>query len=231
MLWIIVLIISLTNAFDINRIMATGILSSSMFLNNGDLSNMPLLNPHILQPMEIPTKISVDHNNIYLYGPISIQSCEELKNKITDMDYSGRLFKLEYDTNPPPINLHIQSEGGSLLNVLYLVDLIEMVDTPVNTYIDGYSASAASLLNVVGKKRYMSQNSLMLIHQLTSEKEGKYQELDDEMQNLQLLMNKIKAIYLKHSTIPYEQLNEILKHDIWLDATTCKKYGLVDEIL
>ena len=43
-------------------------------------------------------------------------------------------------------------------------------------------------------------------------------------------MNKIKAIYLRKSTIPYLQLNDILNHDLWLDADTCKKFGLVDEI-
>ena len=27
------------------------------------------------------------------------------------------------------------------------------------------------------------------------------------------------------------ELEDILKHDLWLDADTCKKYGLVDEII
>ena len=62
-------------------------------------------------------------------------------------------------------------------------------------------------------------------------KEGKYQELTDDQQNMQLLMNKIKTIYLRKTTIPYIQLNEILNHDLWLDADTCKKYGLIDEII
>lgn len=44
-------------------------------------------------------------------------------------------------------------------------------------------------------------------------------------------MNKIKAIYLRKTTIPYIQLSEILNHDLWLDAITCKKYGLIDEII
>jgi len=43
---------------------------------------------------------------------------------------------------------------------------------------------------------------MILIHQLSSGSEGKYNELDD-----------------------------ILKDDLWLDSNTCKKYGLVDEII
>ena len=49
------------------------------------------------------------------------------------------------------------------MNTFYITDLIEKMETPVNTYVDGYAASAASLISVVGKKRYMTQNSLMLI--------------------------------------------------------------------
>ena len=61
-------------------------------------------------------------------------------------------------------------------------------------------------------------------HQLSSGKEGKFQELDDDMKNLQQLMNKVKRIYLEHTNIPFFELNEILQHDLWLDAETCKKY-------
>jgi ATP-dependent Clp protease protease subunit len=101
----------------------------------------------------------------------------------------------------------------------------------VNTYVDGYCASAATLLSVVGKNRYMSANSLILIHQLYSGYEGKYEELSDSMINTNNLMKKIKNIYLKHTNIKENELNEILKHDLWLDAETSLKYGLVDKII
>ena len=117
------------------------------------------------------------------------------------------------------------------MNALYIVDLIESIDTPVYTYVDGYSASAASLINVVGEKRFMTKNSLIMIHQLSSNKQGKFEELDDEMTNLNHLMEKIKTIYVKHTNIPSKTLDEILKHDLWFDASISKEYGLIDEII
>ena len=51
------------------------------------------------------------------------------------------------------------------------------------------------------------------------------------MRDLQQMMNKVKAIYLTKTRLDYLQLEDILKHDLWLDADTCKKYGLVDEII
>lgn len=177
------------------------------------------------------SSISIERNNIYLYGDISAESCEALKNKINELDFNSELFRLSYGTEPPPINIHIQSNGGSLMNSFYIVDLIESIKTKVNTYIDGYSASAASLINVSGNKRYMTKNSMMLIHQLYSGREGKFAELEDDSENMKLMMGKIKDIYLKKSYLTPDKLDNILKRDIWMDAETCKKYGLIDEII
>ena len=60
---------------------------------------------------------------------------------------------------------------------------------------------------------------------------GKYEEFKDEMENLDMLMDRIKQIYQKHTTIPKTPLANILKRDIWLDAQKCIKWGLVDEIV
>lgn len=178
-----------------------------------------------------PTRISVIRNNVYFYGDFNSESCEKLKNSLVELDFNGKLFRLEYNLDPPPINLHIQSTGGALLDSLYLVDLIQSLDSPVNTYVDGYAASAASLLSVVGEKRFMTKNSMILIHQLSSGSQGKYEEMDDNMKNLDNLMEKVKNIYGAHTSIPEDTLEEILKHDLWFDAETCKSYGLVDEII
>ena len=86
-------------------------------------------------------------------------------------------------------------------------------------------------MSVVGHHRVMTSNSMILIHQLSSGNEGKFQEMDDNMRNMEQLMHKIKTIYSHSTTIPENELDEILKHDLWLDAETCKKYGLVDEII
>ena len=45
------------------------------------------------------------------------------------------------------------------------------------------------------------------------------------------LMETIRNIYVKHTKIPKKQLNDILKRDLWFDAETCLKYGLIDEII
>ena len=78
----------------------------------------------------------------------------------------------------------------------------------------------------------MYKNSLMLIHQISSSMlYGKYHEFLDEVENQNLLMKKVKSIYKKKTKLKEKQLNEMLQHDLWLNAEQCLEYGLIDKIL
>ena len=171
------------------------------------------------------------NNDIYFYAPVTQRSCFELKNKLMDLDAKSKIFQVQYKIDPPPIHLHIQSEGGSLYHTLYIIDLIRKMETPVYTYVDGFAASAASLMSVVGAKRYMTENSLILIHQLSGSESGKYNEMQDQMTNMRILMSIIRKIYLEYTKLDEGTLNALLQKDLWLDSKTCLEYGLVDEII
>ena len=60
---------------------------------------------------------------------------------------------------------------------------------------------------------------------------GKFEEFKDELQNQEQLMNRIKDIYLERTELTEEKIDDLLKHDLWLNADTCLEYGLVDEII
>ncbi len=179
----------------------------------------------------IPSSITILNNDIYLYGSITSDSCRELKDALLLLDNNSKIFNSNYGIKIP-INLHIQSEGGSLMNTFYVMDLIKNLDTQVNTYVDGYVASAGSLISVVGKKRYMTKNSYIMIHQLSSSLgEGKFNDFDDNMDNLNKFMTTIRNTYLEKTKINKNELDNILEHDLWLNSEQCLEYGLVDEII
>ena len=71
----------------------------------------------------------------------------------------------------------------------------------------------------------------MLVHQLRSWCGGTHENIKDEAKNLELLSNKIKKIYLENTKFKEKDLEEMLKHDIYLSAEECLKYGLVDAII
>ena len=172
-----------------------------------------------------------NNNDIYFYGAVTMASCYSLKNQLIELNTRSKLFKAQFNSEPPPIRLHIQSPGGSLLHSFYIIDLIQSLDTPVYTYIDGFAASAATLISVVGKKRFITKNSLMLIHQLSASEDGKYNQLKDSIDNFDTMMNNICNIYLKNTHLNESTLAILLSHDLWLNSETAYEYGLVDEII
>ena len=175
--------------------------------------------------------ISVHENKIYYYAGVNRDSAVELNKKIGELESKALTLSNNLGILPPSIKLFINSGGGSLTAGISSMDTILRCKVPVHTYVDGFAASAATFLTVVGKKRFISRNSYMLIHQLSSNFWGKYSEFKDEKQNLDLMMKTIKDVYKKHTKLPMKKLDEMLKHDLMWDANTCLEYGLVDEIV
>jgi len=178
-----------------------------------------------------PSFIELVENRIYFYSDIDrdkiLQLNRHLRNKGIDLQREAMV----QDREPANIYLHIQSHGGSIFAGMAGMDEIIKSIVPVYTMIDGCCASAATLLSICGKKRYINRHAYMLIHQLSSFMWGKYEEFKDEIQNLDKIMGMIKKVYSEYTKIPMSKLEEILKHDLWFDANECKEYGLVDEII
>jgi len=130
------------------------------------------------------------------------------------------------------INFYIQSVGGSLLPTFGVIDTMKLSRIPINTFVNGYVASAGSLLSVSGHKRFITKNSMMLVHSLrTSIGEVNFQQLEDHYYNSASMMNIVKNIYKEKSNIDDQHLNFLLSHDYWLNSTECLKYQFVDYII
>ena len=176
-------------------------------------------------------QVTFKDNRLYFYSEVTRSKNLTLNKSIVELANYYAAIGTNLSTEPANLYLHINSYGGSVFAGLSSVDYIINSKVPVTTVIDGCAASAATLMSVVGHRRLMHRHSYMLIHQLSSGMWGKYEELKDDMENNENLMKVIKDIYIKHTNIPKRELDKILKHDLWWDAKTCLKYGLIDEII
>jgi len=189
---------------------------------------------HKHTPMSRPgNSVSSYENHIYFYNSgIDVSSVLDLNQELRKMDSKHiRDEIVRCQSGKTPIVLHINSPGGSMMSGLNVMDAILACKSDVITVVEGAAASAATFLSVVGKKRYITPHSIMLIHQLRSMFMGKYDELQVQKRNADMLMGIIEEIYGKYTKIPSKKLKTILKRDLFLTAQQCLKYGLVDEIL
>ena len=177
-------------------------------------------------------KVSADYNNLYFYSGVTQQNNLQLNKLLVNTAQKLTTIQTTYRVETPAkIYLHINSYGGSVFSGFSSVDYIRNSPVPVVSIIDGCAASAATIMSVVAKERYINEHAFMLIHQLSSGMWGKFEEMKDDMMNNELLMKKIIGIYEEHTKIPKTKIKDILKRDLWWDAKTCLKYGLVDDII
>ena len=180
-----------------------------------------------------PTPKKSDSNHIYFYSFVEHKSCLELNKVLQEKVDELLSLSLKMDLGKPKIYLHINSYGGSVFAGISSMDTIlrlrEKVD--IITIVEGGVASAGTFLSVVGTERWMTENSFMLIHQLSSVVGGKYSELKDDMENCDKLMEMIKNIYGKYTKVPLEELDQILDHDLWWDADMCLNKKLIDKLI
>jgi len=189
---------------------------------------------------EEPTTISINAspqtssqaNRIYFYSEITSETVLELNKQIDEAARQMLILKITLDLNEaPPIKLHINSPGGDVGSSFCAADKIRNCPVPIHTYCEGEVASGATMISVSGKKRFITKNSFFLIHQLSAEYWGKYTELKDQMENLDMMMASIKKIYLEKTKIPKKELDVLLKHDLYISPEVCLEWGFVDEII
>ena len=157
-----------------------------------------------------------------------LKSIDKLKN---DDNYINEYEKFKISVELPPIKLYITSNGGIIYQVFTAIDTIQELKVPVHTICKGFVASAGTLLSVVGKKRFITENTFMLIHELRGGVWGTYSSMVDSLESSKQLMEHIKSYYIKKTKITSEELEEQLKKDVTWNATKCLEKGFVDEII
>ena len=164
----------------------------------------------------------VSANHIYFYADVTVESCLQL---------NALLRELNADRKVKNIYLHIYSYGGDLMGAFAVVDTIRRCSKQVISIVEGYAASAATLISSACHKRRITENSFMLIHEMRSGREYlQHSKVEERLQNDRKYMEKLIAHYEKYTIIPRGQLEEMLKKDVDLDARECVRWGLVDEI-
>jgi len=138
--------------------------------------------------------IAVHENKIYYYAGVNRESAAELNKKIGEIESKSLTLANTLDIDPPTLKVLINSGGGSITAGISSMDTILRSKVPVHTYVDGFCASAETFMSEVGSYRFMSRNSYMLIHQLSSSLWGKYSEIEDEKKNFNSFKSKIRNV-------------------------------------
>ena len=175
---------------------------------------------------EEPSTTKVIGNEIHFYGEITSENSLEFIAAFRNLEIKLLKHKAELVGYEPEIRVHIMSEGGDMFSGLAMKNILETSRVKVVTIAQGACCSAATFMFLGGAERRMGPNAYILIHQLSTEFWGKYQDLKNEAKTCEKFMKALKKMYKEKTTIPENKFKKLMKKDLFLSASKCLKYQI-----
>ena len=199
--------------------MAESILNSLMPMNKGKMIEE-----------EEPEVTKTIGNEIHFYGEITPENTLEFVESFRKLEIHLLKQKADLIGYEPEIRIHIMSEGGDMFSGFTLKNVIEKSRVKVVTIAQGACCSAATFMFLGGSERRMGENAYLLIHQLSTDFWGKYQDLKDEVKSCDNFMASLKKMYMSKTKIPEKKFKKLMKKDLFLSASKCLKYEIAHAI-
>ena len=174
--------------------------------------------------------IKVIGNELLFYGDVDRENTLEFVEKFKKLEIELLKKMAELVGYEPMIRVHIMSEGGDVYAGLNMMNVLERSRVKVVTIAQGACCSAATFVLLGGSERRMGKNAYLLIHQISTEMWGSFNDLKHELKSTDKLMKMLKDMYLSKTKIPEAKFKSLMKKDIYLPPDKCLKYGIVSEI-
>jgi len=134
--------------------------------------------------------------------------------------------------NPKTVNLFVNSDGGMVNDALaihdFMVDL-EGKGVTVNRKVRGLAASAATFL-VMGNNSSMSENSWLMIHNVSGAVFGNVDEIERYAAFARKMNDQLVSFYTKKTGMSETDIQDMMNKETWMTAEEAKEKGFIDSI-
>lgn len=172
-------------------------------------------------------------NIIRLDGEVNLESATHVCTLLTILDDMN--VELEDENGEKyykPIWLYINSPGGVCYDGLAIIDTMRSIKSPVFVVCCGIAMSMGAAILSCGDRRFVTENSTIMLHEVSSGAKGKLSTMEEEMaeaKRLNDLLSSIISANCNKSKKVYDK--EVRKRDYFLTAADALTFGIVDEIL
>ncbi|WP_375489946.1 ClpP family protease [uncultured Jatrophihabitans sp.] len=145
----------------------------------------------------------------------------------------AQLIHLEAESPDAPINLYINSAGGSVPATLAIYDAMRYIRPPVETTCVGQAAATAAVLLAGGApgKRQILPHGRVVIHAPAAEGRGAIPDLVLEAAEIERVRTMLEELLAEHTGRSAEQVRDDTARDLVLTAQGALEYGVVDAVL
>ncbi|MCR5388808.1 MAG: ATP-dependent Clp protease proteolytic subunit [Lachnospiraceae bacterium] len=165
----------------------------------------------------------LEQRNVMVQGPITSELA---------MTVNSQLLYLASKSNEP-IEMYIDSPGGSVSAGLSIIDIMNHIKPDVITICCGNAASMGAVIFSAGAqgKRYMLPHSECMIHQPSTGFEGKESDIRIVADNISRKKQILIDILSKNCHQDREKVEKDIEYDKYMTASECVEYGIADKIL
>lgn len=203
--------------------------------------NLPLHGNDVIEEVEIGKR-----HKFQTDFPLALMQLDQeldVKNRLiylTNIDlYAPAFVRQRADTiyqvsndHTTPITVVISSYGGEAYGMFGVIDTINHLPTKVNTIGVGTVQSAATTILICGTgTRTLTKNTFVMIHQISTWLGGQMDDIEKETKHTKELQGMLYSLLTEKSNKPVEFWKKQTKTNLYLPASKCLEYGLIDEII
>lgn len=178
---------------------------------------------YVEQLQKIERKFETRHNEstgvteVTIYGVIGNSWWED---SVSASDIDAALKEITGD-----IVVHLNSPGGDAFDGITIYNRLKKHDGKVTINVDGWAASAASVIAMAGDEVIMGLGSMMMIHEAWTIVWGSKTELRKEADVLEELDEGILDIYMTKANLDRDKIRDMVVAETWFSAQKAVDIG------
>lgn len=165
---------------------------------------------------------------------VSESSVETLIKDIHEINrYDNEREKKEVDFKRKPIELVVNTYGGSVYDGFALVSEILMSKTPVHTICQGKAMSMGFIIFLAGHKRFMTPFATLMYHEISTFEWSDVTAIKRSVEEAERLAKIYDDYVLKRTNVLPDKLADVKEKRMnwFIGADEAKKLNMCDELI
>lgn len=130
-----------------------------------------------------------------------------------------------------PIDLRLNSPGGSVFDAVAIYNALQRHDGTITVWIDGIAASAASYIAMAGDEIVMPENAFLMIHDPSGLVMGTAADMREMADTMDKIAGGMVRGYAARSGRSEEEIAALMAAETWFDAEAALKAGLATRMI
>ena len=128
------------------------------------------------------------------------------------------------------VSLRLNSPGGVVAEAIAIYNYLKNSGKNIHVYVDGYAASAASVIMMAGQKVTVYPSSIIMLHKPSNIAFGNADEMRKTADVLDIHEDAILEIYVSKATATRDEIRAMIQDETWLLGADAVAVGLADEL-